>query len=267
MSEELEPRPWRAGSRPMDNEEKEMVLHMYADDKISIAEIARRTGRKHETISRFLRSMSPTAYLAQGFLRANALTLAKRIVEKSTVSEAIDVLSRPNIGALKPLQRGSDAPSIMISVNTDSIGAVVMPGASALPIAPLSPASRPLTLVGSGATDGAQDDSRPASNDSNGDASVQGGDSLSAEAGRGLRSAPAGASAPEGPPRVEPNRGDVSPGRQGRVKRHAQVPLEVLAVRMTQAQKDKTRPAIINRARPNSSINLNYEIEQDGDDE
>lgn len=267
MAEELDPRPWRAGSRPMDFEEKEMVLRMYSDERLTIAEIARRTGRKHGTISKFLHSMSPTAYLAQSFLKANAMTLAKRVVEKADVNQAIDILSRPNIGVLKPMQKGADAPQIHISVNTDSIGAVVMPTNMGLPPAPLPVAESSIKLVGNGASDGAQNEPDRTAH-TGGESSNQGGHAVSAQEGAGLRGAPLGTVSFVGPTGLAGTRGDVGTGRQRGVARQAarQAPVEVLEQRQAAAKKDRSRPAIINRSRPNSSINLSYTIESNEDE-
>jgi len=92
---------------------------------MSLRAIAAKSGRSLNAISRLIRQFSPSSILAERFLRANALALAERIVAKADVPQAIEVLSRPNIGVLAS-SRASGGVSVMMSISNDSLGGVVV---------------------------------------------------------------------------------------------------------------------------------------------
>jgi hypothetical protein len=85
---------------------------------------------QHQTtpvaIEKIIDRFSPTTSLAQDYFRANALRMAVRVVRKANVAEAVDVLSRPNIGVLAPKAGdGSTGPSgFFLSVQSDTCGAL-----------------------------------------------------------------------------------------------------------------------------------------------
>lgn len=104
-------------------DEQLLILNMIEDGK-TIQQIALEIGRSETPIRRIVNKFHPTTVLATKFLRAKALKLAERVVKHSTVEEAIDVLSRPNIDVLKPLAKEQTNIGFFTSVSLDSCGAV-----------------------------------------------------------------------------------------------------------------------------------------------
>lgn len=93
--------------------------------KESCAELATLYSRSWSGIDYIIRRYQPTTDLAQMILRTNAARLAMRIVRKANVSEAIDILSRKNIGVLAPKTEESGGQTgFFLSVSADSCGAV-----------------------------------------------------------------------------------------------------------------------------------------------
>lgn len=87
--------------------------------------VAEETGFDAKTVYRVWRMMQPTTGLAVDFIRARAFKLARKIVQDASVSEAMDILSRPNIGVLEPIKKGPEGGGgFFISVSADSCGAV-----------------------------------------------------------------------------------------------------------------------------------------------
>lgn len=108
---------------PIDNEEKLAILECW-DRKFTMTEIAASFGRSLSAVSRLIHRYHPTTNLATRHIRASALKLAERIVKKADVDQAIEILSRPNIGVLEPINKGESSPGVMISVNQGDLGAV-----------------------------------------------------------------------------------------------------------------------------------------------
>lgn len=84
-------------------------------------------GLKTDTVYRATVRMRPTTDLATAILASNAAKLAHRVVRKANVDQAIDVLSRTNIGVLAPVKQGGDGnggQAFVIGVQVDSLGAV-----------------------------------------------------------------------------------------------------------------------------------------------
>jgi hypothetical protein len=101
---------------------KEMQMGVYE----SCAKIAEEYGRTQETIYGLVRRFNPSTDAAEALIKANALRLAVRVVRKANVDQAIDILSRPNMGVLQPTQQaGSGGGGFFLSVQADSCGAVV----------------------------------------------------------------------------------------------------------------------------------------------
>ena len=109
------------------------------------------------TVNAILRAYKPTQQLAERHIQANALQLAERLTATvKAPADIADVLSRPNIGVLKPHQRDQPAPQILLSVTQQSLGGVmdVTPSAGATlpahvgPEAALPPVSVPLATAG-----------------------------------------------------------------------------------------------------------------------
>lgn len=103
--------------------------------------VAEETGFDAKTVYRVWRMMQPTTGLAVDFIRARAFKLARKIVQDASVSEAMDILSRPNIGVLEPIKKGPEGGGgFFISVSADSCGAVNVGIGAAQPQAALPPA-------------------------------------------------------------------------------------------------------------------------------
>lgn len=95
--------------------------------------IGKTHGRAHTTIWAVIKRLTPTTGLAADYIKAQAYRLAHKIVKEGSVEQAIDVLSRPNIGVLEPIKKGEiGGGGFYLSVQSDSCGAVkvgvAMPG-------------------------------------------------------------------------------------------------------------------------------------------
>lgn len=87
--------------------------------------VALELGRETSTIYHAVRRLQPTTDLAQTYLQSQALRLAVRAVRKANVTEAIDILSRKNMGVLAPkTEEQGGAGGFFLSVQADSCGAV-----------------------------------------------------------------------------------------------------------------------------------------------
>src|SRR5262245_59220066 len=84
-----------------------------------------------ETVYGVQRRLRPTVGLAEDYLRANAFKLATRVVRKANVDQAMNILSRPNVGVLHPAAGAGEGGGsrFMIGVSIDSLGAVKVAGA------------------------------------------------------------------------------------------------------------------------------------------
>lgn len=111
----------------LSGDEKSSILTM-SRAGASLTEMSKSLGRDHSTISRFLATMRDTSDVARAIIRAGSVTLAERIVKKATVSEAMDVLSRPGIDVLTPAVGKGGAGNgfnVQLSVAVASCGTVV----------------------------------------------------------------------------------------------------------------------------------------------
>lgn len=79
-----------------------------------------------DTVEAILKRYAPTVHVAQHYLQARSLKLAMRVVRKANVDQAIDILSRPNIGVLDPIvgKGGLGGGGFFLSVETSALGAV-----------------------------------------------------------------------------------------------------------------------------------------------
>lgn len=118
------PEKWTRLTKPLDNEEKSLIIDLYFKKKKTPQEIAYIMGRTNGTIYKFIKKFMSTDTMAEQFFRSRSMEMAKKVVAKADVNQLIDVLSRPNIGVLKPVSKGHDGPQIMISVNQESIGSI-----------------------------------------------------------------------------------------------------------------------------------------------
>lgn len=233
------------GSRLTMNE-KNLILEMRFKQLKTCKVIAYTLGRSRKTIEKFIHSVTDSTPLATAMIRASASKLVKRVLDKADVDQVIDILSRPNIGVLKPINKQADGPQIMISVNQESLGGVqqvgIGAGTSSSPL-PLRLLPAPDTLVRVGGDYGQRDEA--SEGPSSGEQGVESGHDVQAAPGTGLRGSPDGQSTPQGPVGVPTDSGDASPGRQRGLKR---------------VGPDSSRVAIANKAHPRSSIHLKYDI-------
>lgn len=98
-------------------------------------------GRTVDSVYWHTKKLRNTTALATDILKAGAAGLAQRIIEKANVDQAIEVLTRSNIGVLAPKSagEGGGGGGIFINVQAENLGAVkvgVLQGAPA-PTAPL----------------------------------------------------------------------------------------------------------------------------------
>lgn len=84
-------------------------------------------GKYHvASIGQAIQRFMPTTDLAEALLQKKAFRLASRIARKANVTEAIDVLSRPNIGVLAPIKKVEGGGGFVLSISMDSCGAVAV---------------------------------------------------------------------------------------------------------------------------------------------
>lgn len=121
----------RRFSSRMDDEERGQILDRYDSLRRSgqekgeaIKAICFDTGRDKVTIYRLIAAFADSSGLATRYVKSQAMTMIKKIVEKGDVDQLIDVVSRPNIGVLQPIIKGNNAPQILVSVTRDSLGGV-----------------------------------------------------------------------------------------------------------------------------------------------
>jgi hypothetical protein len=90
--------------------------------------VAETMGRDWKVIASVMYRLQPTTDFAKVYLKAEALKLARRVVRNANVGEALDVLTRPNIGVLQPIKsRASGGAQVFCSITLDSIGAIARP--------------------------------------------------------------------------------------------------------------------------------------------
>lgn len=113
-------------SERLSAEEKERICELVLDEGKSKSEAARIVGRSVTVVAKVVETYRPDTRLATRLLKASTHTLVERIVAKADVEQAIEVLSRPNIGVLAPALKpgASMGGGIYVSVAADSCGAV-----------------------------------------------------------------------------------------------------------------------------------------------
>lgn len=134
-------RPKRLGQSKYDyasDEDTEKIVQALARG-MSTPDVAARSGYSEEQVRDIRAQYFPTAGLAKHYLRSNALRLAKRVVEEANVEEAVDILSRPNIGVLDAPVKGAgqSTTSILTSIHPTHLGGVqvaVVTGAVGQPL-------------------------------------------------------------------------------------------------------------------------------------
>lgn len=93
-------------------------------------EIGEELGRDPTTIYRLINELKDTTELGAATLRKNVAGLVQRLVDKAEPAHIIDILSRPNIGILEPVNKGTPGggsgggSSIVINVQPNFLAAV-----------------------------------------------------------------------------------------------------------------------------------------------
>lgn len=106
--------------------------------KLMYEELGVKFDRPWQSIAKVVQRLSPTVNLAQARLRAAAAKMAKHVIQKGSVSEHIDVLSRPNMGVLEPIKKndGGGGGGFFSSITVESCGTsrtTISQGKPALP--------------------------------------------------------------------------------------------------------------------------------------
>jgi hypothetical protein len=93
---------------------------------------------KPDSVYRTIRRFRPTVDMAALHLKASAYRLARRVVNKASVEQSIDILSRSNMGVLAPAKAQMSGPTgFFLSVKADTCGAVTVGAAiGELPASP-----------------------------------------------------------------------------------------------------------------------------------
>lgn len=115
----------RAG-KALSMAEKAVIIQALNEGK-DPSKIAEVLGRNVSTVQKFRASMVDTTGLAKAIFRSSAASLADRVVKKASVREALDVLSRPDIGVIAPALTSNSGgnSSFGVSVAVSTLGTVV----------------------------------------------------------------------------------------------------------------------------------------------
>lgn len=108
------------------DEETEHIVKLLAQGRTT-EDVSRLSGWSFEQVRDIRAEYFPTQSLAKYYLKSNALRLARRIVAEANVEEAVDILSRPNIGVLEPAVKAgaSTGPTaVLTSINPHHLGGV-----------------------------------------------------------------------------------------------------------------------------------------------
>ena len=106
----------------VNSEEKALMLQWYFKERRAIDDIAWALHRLPGTVRKYIQSMMSTTDQAEQLLKASAERLAARVIINANVDQALDVLERPNIGVLQPVNKNAERPAVFISVNQESLG-------------------------------------------------------------------------------------------------------------------------------------------------
>lgn len=90
-------------------------------------ELGEKFGRDWRSIGSVVQRLAPTVNLAQARIRAAAARMVRHVINKGSVAEHIDILSRPNIGVLEPIKKvdpGAGGGGFFSSITVESCGAV-----------------------------------------------------------------------------------------------------------------------------------------------
>lgn len=117
---------------PIPTEELQQIMDLFVDcrkrgmSKMDCyTRIGQLVGRTPKVIGVTITRLNPTTDLAKMFIRARAMKLVKRLVNKAGPSEIINILERPSMGVLDaPSKVGEGQGGFFISVSADTCGAV-----------------------------------------------------------------------------------------------------------------------------------------------
>jgi hypothetical protein len=92
---------------------------------LAVTRIGEETKLAPRTVHALLQRLQPTTDIAKMYLKAKAFRLAKRLVNKASPAEAIDILERPGMNVLEPTKKvEGGGGGFFLSVQTDTCGAV-----------------------------------------------------------------------------------------------------------------------------------------------
>lgn len=96
------------------------------DPKEACRQIGELYERSAPTIELLIRRLTAdTRDLAQAYFQSNALKMAMGVVREASVTQKIDILSRPNMAVLAPVRAGAEGQrGFILTVSADSCGAV-----------------------------------------------------------------------------------------------------------------------------------------------
>ena len=106
-------------------DEKMWAIEAYFEKNLSVKAIAVALKRTPSSISRFIAKQKSTTKLAKHHLEHNALRLARRVVKKADVNQALEVLHR--VGAAPRAETGGVSAKFNIFVGGGSTGRPVVP--------------------------------------------------------------------------------------------------------------------------------------------
>lgn len=82
----------------------------------SLNQIGQQLHRHHDTIRQAIEPFMDSTELAQQRLRGAALQLVERVIEGADVDQALDVLSRPNVGVLQPVAQQGNSSNVQVNI-------------------------------------------------------------------------------------------------------------------------------------------------------
>lgn len=81
-------------------------------------------GRSPDVVRMIIGRLKPTNGLARVYIQSKAMKLAMKVVREANTAQAIDILSRPNMGVLDPMKQTNQEGGFFMSMTADSCGAV-----------------------------------------------------------------------------------------------------------------------------------------------
>lgn len=113
------------------SEELADILALYEEQKRAgkplmecYAAVGEVVGRSPAVVRSIISRLRPTNALARVYIQSKSMKLAMKVVREANVAQAIDILTRPNIGVLDPLKSNNNEGGFFMSMTADSCGAV-----------------------------------------------------------------------------------------------------------------------------------------------